>query len=69
MAEYCKDCVSKMLGWNVKRYHVHYFSGVDVCEGCEQVKKLVCRFTLLGDIADTRHMYKELKGVQNDDKL
>lgn len=65
MAEFCKECVSKMLGWKVKRYHVHYFSGKDVCEECGQVKKLVCRFTLLGDIADTVAMSKELKNRGN----
>jgi hypothetical protein len=61
MSEFCLDCVNKIFNSNFKWYHVRFFSGKDICEECGKEKKLVARFSILGDIKDTRDMYKELK--------
>lgn len=61
MAEFCLDCLNKIMETNYKRRHVVLFSGYDLCEECGEYKRCVARFSLLGEIADLRQARKEYK--------
>lgn len=61
MAEFCLDCINKIFELNLKPYHVKFFSGKDICEGCGKEKHCVARFNILGRIAEKRQYRKRDK--------
>jgi len=61
MAEFCLDCLNKIMELNLKAHHVIFFSSKDICEECGKYKRCVARFNLLGRIAEERQHRKRDK--------
>ena len=41
MAEFCLDCLNKMDGTHYTKWDVKLSWGVDLCEGCGEMKRVV----------------------------
>lgn len=61
MAEFCLKCLNKELETNYKRHQVKLFKGLDLCEGCGEYKRCVCRVNILGELSDLRQARKEYR--------